>query len=163
MLTFNRSFFCGSNSFFTEICEYCPMLGYLKCNRIWWHITNSFSHIHRVTNFLACAVDTADQLPYIQNWLSTELIKSRINSVDWQNNSSIYRYGLVESRNPRSTATLHSTGSIDSTGREIGITSVVYLNLGQQLQYWCSIIPHKHISIYSKWGLIIMSDLVCHY
>ena len=38
------------------------------------------------------------------------------------NKSAIYRYGSVESHNPRSTATLHSTSSIDSTGRNIGTT-----------------------------------------
>ena len=33
---------------------------------------------------------------------------------------------LVESRNPQSTASLHNTGSVDSTGRGIGITPVVF-------------------------------------
>ena len=42
----------------------------------------------------------------------------------------MYRYYAVESHNPRSTATLRSTGSVDSTDRDIGITSV--LVAGQQ-------------------------------
>ena len=36
------------------------------------------------TNFSICAVDGADILPHMQKWLSTELIESRIISVDSQ-------------------------------------------------------------------------------
>ena len=38
---------------------------------------------------------------------------------------TIYRYGSVESRNSQSADTLRSTDSVDSTGRDIGITPVM--------------------------------------
>ena len=40
------------------------------------------------------------------------------------NNSTVYRYCSFESRNPQSTATSHNTGSVYSTGRDIGFTPV---------------------------------------
>ena len=39
--------------------------------------------------------------------------------------SIISRHSSVESRNSRSTSILHSTDSVDSTGRDFGITPVV--------------------------------------
>ena len=47
--------------------------------------------------------------------LSTNLMKSFV---------CRHPYCLVESRNPRSTAALPSTGSVDSTGSDFGITPV---------------------------------------
>ena len=80
------------------------------------------------TNFLTCAVevdgvekilrleekavDRANREPY-------QLVSARSAG---KNNIAIYRYGSVGRHNPRSTATLHSTGFVDSTGRDIGTT-----------------------------------------
>ena len=61
------------------------------------------------TNFPTCAVNGADQLPYMQKWHSTKLIESCISSVDRQYNSTIYHYCSVQSRIPQSTATVLNT------------------------------------------------------
>ena len=66
-------------------------------------------------NFPTYAINRADQIPYIQKWQSNMLT-----------DSTIYRYCSVEceSCNPQSKVTLHNTSSVNSTGRQNGITPV---------------------------------------
>ena len=76
--------------------------------------------------FPTCAV--TDQLPYMQKWLTTELIDSLSAQSTGNNNSTIYLYCFVKSCNPWSTITSHSEGSVKSTGSQNAIT-VNFLNI----------------------------------
>ena len=64
----------------------------------------------RTVILLVCHVMA--QLSFMQKWLVRELINNCIDLVDRQYTS--YGYWSVKSRNPRLTATLHSTSSVDS-------------------------------------------------
>ena len=68
--------------------------------------------------------NTIFPVPYMQT--CRPILPTAVSArVGRQRKRIIYRCCSVESRHPRSTATLRSTDSVDSTGRDIGICPVV--------------------------------------
>ena len=122
-------------------------MGYTVCNSLcifWLHFSKempSYSTFRVITtNFWGVRIfRKITVIPVSQPVLSAELIiyhtwknscqpsLSRALSarLTGNNNSTIYRYCSVESGNPQSAASCRSMGSIDSTGRNIGITPMI--------------------------------------
>ena len=61
------------------------------------------------TNSSTCAVGGANQLQYMQRWLSTELIESRISSVDRHNTIVAHHLSVLFCRTRQFSADSHFT------------------------------------------------------